>query len=165
MATQDEAGRNEAPDRERDRERRAARRDPDRLAPMQGGRGDPRGRAHQGTLGHAPQDVGPGQYGWGGDGGLYEVLLPAGALLPNHAGRGPRGYTRADERIVEEINDRLTWHPDIDASRIDVSVRHGVATLAGTVDSRIDKHLARDIAEGVDGVKVVRNKLRIPRRS
>jgi hypothetical protein len=117
--------------------------------------------AYQGHFGHEPHYDGYGEFGWGGGGGLYEVLLPAGALVPNHAGRGPRGYTRADERIEEEINDRLTWHPDLDASGIDVRVQHGEVTLAGTVDSRFTKRLARDIADSVDGVRDVHNRLAI----
>jgi len=136
-------------------------RDPLRFAPMEWGRDNPWGDAYQGRFGHDPQYGGFSEYGWGGGGADYEVLFPAGALVTNHRGKGPRGYTRSDERIEEEINDRLTWHPDIDASDVDVRVQHGEVTLAGTVDSRFMKRLVRDVADSVDGVKDVHNTLEI----
>jgi len=40
-----------------------------------------------------------------------------------HAGRGPKGYQRSDERIREDVCDRLTEHPAIDASEIEVEVK------------------------------------------
>jgi len=61
--------------------------------------------------------------------------------------RCPKGYRRSDERIQEEINDRLTEHGDIDATEIMVKVNGGVATLTGTVDDRNAKRLAEDLAE------------------
>jgi len=161
MAKQDEVRRNEAADRERDQEWLATGRDPARAAPKVRGRGTPRGRRHEEQSGTAPPNEGFGEFGWGEGDELYEVLLQAGAFVPHRAGKEPRRYKRVDEQIEEEINDRLTWHRDIDASRIDVSARRGVVTLAGTVDSQFDKHLATDIAEDVDGVKDVRNMLGI----
>src|SRR5687768_5171077 len=37
-----------------------------------------------------------------------------------YAGRGPKGYQRSDERIKEEVCDRLTADPDVDALEIEV---------------------------------------------
>ena len=79
------------------------------------------------------------------------------------AGRGPKGYTRSDERIREDINERLTDHPDIDASEIEVQVQNGEVVLRGTVDERHTKHLAEDLASRVFGVKDVRNEIRVNR--
>ncbi len=76
-------------------------------------------------------------------------------------GRGPRGYTRSDERIREDINDRLTDYPYLDASEIDVEVNNGDVILSGSVGSRYDKRLAEDIAEDVSGVKNCENRIRI----
>ncbi|HEX8178809.1 MAG TPA: BON domain-containing protein [Pyrinomonadaceae bacterium] len=81
----------------------------------------------------------------------------------NHRGRGPRGYRRSDERIREDINDRLTDHPYIDASDLDVEVNAGEVTLTGAVESRQAKRLAEDIAETVSGVTNVENRLRVSR--
>ena len=78
----------------------------------------------------------------------------------NFRGRGPKGYRRSDERIREDVNDRLTDHAYLDASDIDVSVKEGEVTLSGKVFDRTDKRLAEDVAESVTGVKNVQNNLR-----
>jgi hypothetical protein len=79
----------------------------------------------------------------------------------SYFGRGPRGYRRSDERIREEVNDRLTWHPDIDASDIEVSVENGEVALTGVVENRRVKRLAADIADDVMGVEDVHNQLKV----
>jgi osmotically-inducible protein OsmY len=97
----------------------------------------------------------------------WEGTEPAGAWgdrareFGKFAGRGPKGYQRSDDRIREDVSDRLTEHPDIDASEIEVNVSGGVVTLAGEVDSRWGKRLAEDIAEGVGGVRDVMNHLSV----
>ncbi|MFL5771133.1 MAG: BON domain-containing protein [Chloroflexota bacterium] len=78
-----------------------------------------------------------------------------------YAGRGPKGYKRSDERIEEEINDRLMADDGIDASEIEVRVRGGEVTLSGTVDDRDAKRRAEDVAESVMGVREVMNQLRL----
>lgn len=78
-----------------------------------------------------------------------------------HRGRGPRGYTRSDERIRDDVSDRLADNPILDASEIDVSVSSGEITLGGSVDSRYSKRLAEDLADDVLGVKNVQNNLRV----
>jgi len=82
-----------------------------------------------------------------------------------HRGRGPRGYTRSDDRIREDVNDRLTDDGWIDASDIDVQVSSGEVTLTGQVRSRNDKRRAEDLAETVSGVKHVQNNLRVKDQS
>lgn len=78
-----------------------------------------------------------------------------------HRGRGPRGYTRSDERIREDVSDRLTDNPVVDASDIEISVQGGEVTLNGHVDSRYSKRLAEDVAADVSGVRHVQNNLRV----
>jgi osmotically-inducible protein OsmY len=82
-----------------------------------------------------------------------------------HRGRGPKGYTRSDERIREDVNDRLSDDPFVDASEIEVSVSSCEVTLSGTVDSREAKRRAEDIAERVSGVKHVQNNLRVQQQT
>jgi osmotically-inducible protein OsmY len=82
-------------------------------------------------------------------------------LRGEHRGRGPKGYRRSDARIADDINDRLTDDPHIDASHIEVSVKEGEATLAGTIFRREDKRRAEDIADAVSGVTHVQNNLRL----
>jgi osmotically-inducible protein OsmY len=78
-----------------------------------------------------------------------------------YAGRGPRGYKRSDERIREDVNDRLTEDYYLDASDIEVGVNDCVVTLTGRVDSRHDKRRAEYLAESVSGVTNVTNQLRV----
>lgn len=78
-----------------------------------------------------------------------------------HAGRGPRGYQRSDERIREEVNDRLTAHGQVDASDVEVRVQGGEVTLTGYVDSRAAKRAAEDCAEDIPGVREVHNQIRL----
>ncbi|MFL6212111.1 MAG: BON domain-containing protein [Pyrinomonadaceae bacterium] len=90
-------------------------------------------------------------------------LRDEGQRAMSHRGRGPRGYQRADERIRDDINDRLTDHPYIDATDVEVQVQSGEVTLTGAVETRQAKRLAEDIAESISGVKNVENRLRITR--
>jgi osmotically-inducible protein OsmY len=76
-------------------------------------------------------------------------------------GLGPKGYRRSDERIREEICDRLMTHPDIDASDIELSVNNGVVVMNGTVEDRHEKRLAEYLAEDVLGVDDVDNRLKV----
>ena len=85
------------------------------------------------------------------------------ANRPHFVGRGPKGYTRSDDRIREEICDRMTEDPALDASEIEVEVTEGEVTLSGSVTSREQKRHAEDIAERIGGVKDVTNQLRVTR--
>lgn len=76
-------------------------------------------------------------------------------------GLGPKNYTRSDERIREDLNERLTDADDIDARGLTVEVSNGIATLAGTVEQRWMKHRAEDIAESCSGVRDVNNQIRV----
>lgn len=99
-----------------------------------------------------------GEWGYGADDRPWQ-------RQGQHAGKAPHGYTRSDDRIREDVCDLLTAHPDLDPSNIDIKVEKCVVVLSGTVDSREDKRLAEDIAEGVHGVQDVRNELRVQRQS
>lgn len=79
----------------------------------------------------------------------------------NFRGRGPRGYTRSDERITEDLNERFTDDPYLDADDLQISVSGGVATLSGTVEQRWMKHRAEDIADACGGVREVHNEIRV----
>jgi osmotically-inducible protein OsmY len=78
-----------------------------------------------------------------------------------YAGRGPRGYTRGDERIREDLCDRLTDDSRIDASDIDVQVKGGEVTLSGSVRTRDEKRFSEDLAERISGVRDVNNNLKV----
>jgi len=78
-------------------------------------------------------------------------------------GRGPKGYFRTDDRIREDVCERLSWSDEIDATEIDVRVENGDVILEGTVESRHMKRLAEDLAERVPGVIDVHNGIRVRR--
>lgn len=82
-----------------------------------------------------------------------------------HTGRGPRNYARSDARIHEDVCDRLTDDPMIDASDVEVHVSGREVTLDGHVDSRAAKRRAEDCAESVSGVTHVQNNLRVKNRT
>jgi osmotically-inducible protein OsmY len=79
----------------------------------------------------------------------------------NFSGRGPKGYRRSDERIREEICDRLTDDWRVDASEVEVNVNNGQVTLSGSVHSREEKRKAEDMTESIPGVHDVHNNLRV----
>jgi hypothetical protein len=62
---------------------------------------------------------------------------------PDYRGARPRGYQRSDARVFEDICDRLTVDPRIDASDIEVDVKGAEVTLRGSVRSREEKTLRR----------------------
>jgi osmotically-inducible protein OsmY len=76
-------------------------------------------------------------------------------------GKGPRSYQRSDQRILDDINDRLCDNPYLDASDMEVAVKDCEVVLSGTVQSREEKKLAAEIAESVSGVTNVENRLHV----
>jgi osmotically-inducible protein OsmY len=119
-----------------------------------------------------------GELGWRGEGGLsrgyrgdYESLQHSQGGGREHEqmrsfrGRGPRNYTRSDDRIREDINEQLMDADDIDASDVSVEVKDGVVTLSGSVEQRWLKHRIEDMADNCNGVKDVRNEIRVQSRS
>jgi osmotically-inducible protein OsmY len=78
-----------------------------------------------------------------------------------HRGKGPKEYRRSDERIREDVCDRLSDDAYIDASDIEVRVSNGEVILDGTIDNRNSKRRAEDIIESIAGVSNVQNNLRV----
>jgi hypothetical protein len=79
----------------------------------------------------------------------------------DHRGKGPKNYLRSDERISEDINDRLQDDPYVDASDIEVHIDKCEVILGGTVQDKYAKRRAADIAEDVRGVRHVENRIRV----
>lgn len=78
-----------------------------------------------------------------------------------HRGKGPRGYTKSDERIKDHVCEELSDDSMIDASGIDVEVRDGEVTLSGMVPDRQMKRWAEDLVAEVGGVRDVINQMRV----
>jgi hypothetical protein len=135
------------------------------------GRNEPGTRGDPGIRPEAERRQGRDYGGWygrgtgrtdqsGGEDGFGVLGRTMGLGHGGHRGRGPRGYRRSDERIREDVNDRLADDPRLDASEIEVRVENGEVTLDGTVDSREARRRAEDLADSVSGVSYVQNNLR-----
>ena len=119
-----------------------------------GGQGPGGFGIYRGTLQEQRESGGP----WRGD---REWARGEQFGAGRYSGRGPRNYQRSDERIREEVCERLAHHPDIDATDIDIRVQNGEVTLQGHVSDRWGKRWAEDVAEGIFGVKEVHNQIRV----
>jgi hypothetical protein len=76
-----------------------------------------------------------------------------------YVGLGPRSYRRSDARIAEDINEALTWHPDIDASEVEVAVERGNVTLTGLVYDPQTRRLIVELALQTAGVSELDDRL------
>ncbi|MBF6990284.1 MULTISPECIES: BON domain-containing protein [Cupriavidus] len=76
---------------------------------------------------------------------------------------GPRGYQRSDDRIRDQICERLSYARGVDVSDVSVDVNEGVVSLTGTVRERGQKYYIEDLADGTYGVKEVNNDIRVRR--
>src|SRR5437870_12616092 len=68
---------------------------------------------------------------------------------------------RTDEELKKEVLAELKWDAQIQPNEIGVSVKDGVVTLTGWVDSYLKKWSAEDAAHKVTGVKAVANDIEI----
>lgn len=76
--------------------------------------------------------------------------------------RGPRGYRRSEQRLAEEVNERLASLNQVeDMHGVAFDLRDGVVTLCGCVRTRRAKRLAEDEVAEIWGVDDVINELRI----
>ena len=104
----------------------------------------------------------PGPYGQPAESPSFRPSRSAGYADDYRAAdRGPSDYVRADERIHEDVNERLANDGWLDASDIRVKVHKGEVTLGGLVGSRLDKRRAEAISDAVFGVKHTQNNLRV----
>jgi hypothetical protein len=120
-------------------------------------------RASHPSLGHPRARFDSSQHG---EETLGQQLRHAGHQVVNRVKRvfrGPKGYKRTDERILEDVNERLAHQDQLDPSEIEVRVENGEVTLTGSVESRWDKFAAEEIADDVRGVDEVHNQLRVRR--
>src|SRR5690606_9166696 len=135
----------------------------------QGRRGPGRGGQYgQGmSRGRSNRQSQPG-YGSGGYSGGYGDRpfeepgrrMGRGRGRSEFAGQGPKGYTRSDDRIKEEVCELLS-DADVDVSDVTVKVQNGEVILEGNVDSRWSKREVEDIACDARGVRDCQNHLKI----
>lgn len=173
-------------------ERRAERRsgDDEPYEPAEGYEpfepGHPRQEGTPFSAGPPPRYLGTGYPGRGGPGftgGYYgfgggslepdwrarrRYPLGEGAPEPErHTERryppGPKGYQRSDERLCEDISERLMQAQHIDSSDVTVAVSGAKVVLEGTVPERRMKHAIEDLVDACPGVQDIDNKIRVRR--
>lgn len=115
------------------------------------------------TASNYDPETGRGSVTGDGEGFFGGGLSGIDTRRESYRGRGPKGYQRSDDRIREDVCDRLEQDHDIDASDIEVRVAAGVVTLSGSVTHRSMKRYAEDLVESIQGVKDVENQIRVSR--
>jgi hyperosmotically inducible protein len=83
-----------------------------------------------------------------------------------HANSLQKAESKAEEAIGDtiitaKIKEAFLEDPDIASLKIHVKTHNQVVILTGTVNSQIEKRIAINIAESVEGVKVVDSKIKI----
>ncbi|MBO1113765.1 BON domain-containing protein [Bordetella petrii] len=94
---------------------------------------------------------------WGGAERRYGWRDPA---LARSQRITPKGYVRSDERVREDLCERLS-HSGLDVSDVSVEVSDGTVTLEGTVPNRATKHAIEDCADDCLGVNDIQNHIRV----
>jgi len=148
--------------------------------------GHPRDEGVSFGAGPPPRYLGTGFAGRGGPGftggyygfgtGSLEPDWRAGRRYPVGEGRaepdwgaerrfppGPKGYQRSDERLREDISERLMEARYIDSSEVTVEVSGAKVVLEGTVPERRMKHAIEDLVDACPGVQDIENRVRVKR--
>lgn len=75
--------------------------------------------------------------------------------------RAPKSYQRSDERLTEDIYERLSNQWEFDATEVIVEVSSGKVVLKGSVPDRRTRHAIENIVDDAYGVKDIENNLRV----
>ena len=88
---------------------------------------------------------------------LVAVLLLASGVWTQAA----LADQKADDRIYDQVRMKLTTDADVKGGGVDVSVKDGVVTLKGRVDTDKGRTRASKLTKKVKGVKDVDNQLAV----
>lgn len=67
----------------------------------------------------------------------------------------------SDQKIQQHVEEVLKHSTRVDEKELTVSVRSSRVKLTGCVDSALEKRVARELAEGVEGVEYVEDDVRV----
>ncbi|HEY1282932.1 MAG TPA: BON domain-containing protein [Steroidobacteraceae bacterium] len=126
-----------------------------------GGFGEERWRGQPSSTGWLRESERSGRFFGGGYDEDRRGQRPG--LLRRIFGKGPKGYQRSDERLREDISERLMEAGDIDSSEVTVQVASGKVTLEGSVPDRYMKHAIEDMVDACPGVQDIDNRVRVDR--
>jgi hyperosmotically inducible periplasmic protein len=73
------------------------------------------------------------------------------------------GDALSDAGITTAVKTKMLADPDVGGLKIDVDTASGIVTLTGNVNSPAEKRRAVEIAKGTDGVKDVKDNMKIER--
>jgi hypothetical protein len=127
-----------------------------------GGMGDERWGGNPSSFGRLRSEEQESRF-YGG--GYDEPHEERPGLLRRLFGKGPKGYQRSDERLREDISERLMHAGEIDSSEVSVSVVSGKVVLEGSVPERYMKHAIEDMVDACPGVQDIDNRVRVDRRA
>ena len=68
---------------------------------------------------------------------------------------------KTNAELQKDVQDAIKWEPMLNAAEIGVTVKDGIVTLTGVVDTYIKKTEAQDAAKNVAGVKAVVEKIEV----
>jgi osmotically-inducible protein OsmY len=68
---------------------------------------------------------------------------------------------KSDAQIQQDVMEQLKWEPELNASAIGVSVKNGIVTLSGQVDTYAKKLAAERVTKEVAGVKAVAEDIQV----
>ena len=89
---------------------------------------------------------------------LMALLLLVTLVAPMLVAQQKSG---ADDRISDEVRQRLANDPDVRGAALDVSVKDGVVTIKGRVHTEKGRKKATEITKKVKGVTSVDNQLKL----
>lgn len=68
---------------------------------------------------------------------------------------------RTDAQLQADVLEELKWEPSVRETDVGVSVKDGIVTLSGYVESYAEKYAAERAAERVSGVRAIADDLRV----
>lgn len=97
--------------------------------------------------------------------GCVPLVVGGAAVGGYYIGKDERapGVIAEDGRITTAVKSRLIGDKYVDGLKIGVETYEGVVTLRGEVHSSLPREQAERLAASVEGVKSVRNEIRIVR--
>ncbi|MEC9372801.1 MAG: BON domain-containing protein [Planctomycetota bacterium] len=111
------------------------------------------------SQGRSGQEHSASQFGGQGEYGARDSASRSG--VRQRYGKAPKNYKRTEERIREEVCERIMQDSECDASDVDIQVKGNEVSLEGSVPDRWMKRRIEDIAEEVMGVEEVENRIRV----
>ncbi|NTV15223.1 MAG: BON domain-containing protein [Desulfobulbaceae bacterium] len=75
--------------------------------------------------------------------------------------KGDHPAANSDAWLVDKVKVTLLFHRSVRATKTEVEVKDGVATLRGEASSQAQKELTTEYAKDVDGIKDVKNEMTV----